>query len=335
MPYPADIVDFKKRFPNYENLTVSSLKRSAPSKWTRRHLIAYRVLLIPAGETLPPLAAFDQQARADFEGSDISKQLSLLKWNEITKLNPVDLAEQASKLWTFYNALAEVLTSFPPPPRKYPTRDRVVRVVPNYQSGAGYNLSSSPDEDTSSTQSEWEIPEDEPADCESDVDSAKGEDVVVNLVHLFLISVAYLALAPRDHHENVTNDFGTLGFSVRRQTYDVDSFKHNFKAINDGTMVLYRNVAGERRLLWDYRLNCSVEAKEKFTQAEKVDDSDANGTVSDNTFAQCFAQMLGMVQAQLKSSRDAAHLRSHKLTYVCHFSSPHCSTFFASCLRRS
>jgi hypothetical protein len=117
----------------------------------RKNLIAYRVLLVPAGETLPPLKAFDQRAHSDIESSRLSKLLRRLKSNKVTSLDRRALAQRASNLFAFYNSLAKVLAAFRPPVHKYPSRDRVQRIVPNFRSGEGYDQSSPTDEDALST----------------------------------------------------------------------------------------------------------------------------------------------------------------------------------------
>ncbi len=159
---------------------------------------------------------------------------------------------------------------------------------------------------------EFDESADEPGDFDSDFDSAKGEDVVVDLVHQFLISVAYLARDFEDRGDDVDDDFGTLGFTARRQPYDVNSFQHKFKAINDGSIVPYRSVAGTQQPLSGYKLYCSVEARDMFTGAEQNDNGDDDRTVSDDAFAQCFAQMLRMIHAQSEEPQAAALLLSQR-----------------------
>ncbi len=310
MRYPSTIREFEAKFPDFEKRTFKSFATCSASKWRSKQLEAYRVLLIPAGDRLPRLDPYLRSAKSRFRKSALWKLFGQLSGQQTISMDRITLAAEVPELAAFHDALADVLIKPKQPTHEYPKRDRKQTSHPNFQSGAGLGLSSSPERDVpSSPPSEHRPADDERTDSDSDVDEAKGEDVVVHLAAQFLKTVARSARAA-DPEADDGDGAISFGFSPRHVTFDVNSFAYKYTAVNDGTMVMYHMLDVLEEMA-DATPNCSLEAKVRGKVT--VDDAEeALPTLSNCALAQCFGQMVGMVHKKVQESTKP--LTEHELT---------------------
>ncbi len=110
MKYPSTIREFKKKFPDFEEHTFESLTPGlSASKWRSKHLQAYRVLLITAGDQLPPLEPYFDSAKSGFRKSALWRLFGQLSGQQTISIDRVTLAAVVPELAAFYDALADVM----------------------------------------------------------------------------------------------------------------------------------------------------------------------------------------------------------------------------------
>ncbi len=141
--------------------------------------------------------------------------------------------------------------------------------------------------------------DDKQADLDSEVDEAKGEDVVVHLAMQFLKTVARLARAAVPEADD-SDSATSFGFSPRHDPFGVDFFKYKYTAINDGTRVMY-NMLDVLEEMGDATLNCWLEAKVRG-KVTVNDAEEAVPTLSNCALAQSFGQMMGMVHKNVQET---------------------------------
>jgi hypothetical protein len=175
---PSTFRDFKKKFPNYSDFTFKLIKKLPPSDRGLSHLLAYRVLLVPDCNQLPGLHPYHEIAKSEHEESPLWKLLGRLSGVRVVALGRPSLTWRVPELASFHHALADLLVAVDLLLRQYPHRNRKQTECPLYQTGEGLRLSSPSRGSSRSQASDYKQQEGAQTHFNSDLDAAKGEDVV-------------------------------------------------------------------------------------------------------------------------------------------------------------
>ncbi len=116
--------------------------------------------------------------------------------------------------------------------------------------------------------------------------------------------MANLGKEPCHDDNDDEGDEDAVGFSARKMTYEVNSFAFTFTAINEGTPALYSKNDDVVLPLWEYLLNCSIEAKKRVFKIKVDVEGEASPTLSSSALAQCFAQMVGILHERIQHSPE-------------------------------